>query len=321
MKKNGIFIILTVSAALFLFVSAGRAEINPKPTAINVSYVTSPFNLPIIIMKEQGLLEQEFEDDEITINWHEITSGARQAEAMAAGSLDIASVINSTSVVLANAAGNQVLIASGFSRPQKTFGIMTGPNGPQTIAELRGAKVAGPKGTVLHQILIAALASEGLTESDIEFFSMGLPQSRAALLDGQVDAALQAASLIIRNKEAGCRLLATAEGYAIPKLVVGVRPEFWNEYPELISRYISVQEKAMDYIELNTEEALAIGAAEHEISMDDARMLYDWSDFTLSLSPEDVASMNDDIRFLLRQGMIEREVNPDDFILPSALGR
>ncbi|SIQ48492.1 NitT/TauT family transport system substrate-binding protein/sulfonate transport system substrate-binding protein [Alkalispirochaeta americana] len=312
--------LLLVLASLVLFVSAGRKEAQ-VPSEINVSYVTSPFNLPIIIMREKGLLEEEFAPQGITINWHEITSGAHQATAMAAGSLDIASVINSTSVILSNAAGNEVIIAAGFSRPQQTFGIMAGPDGPSSVADLRGARVAGPKGTVLHQILVSALDAHGMSEEDIEFFSMGLPQARMALLAGEVDAALQAASLIIRNQEAGYSLIATAEGYVVPKLVVGVRPRFLEHHPDLVERYRQVQERALAFIEENLEEAIAIGAAEHEISLEDAWKLYEWGDFMMHLSPDDLASLSEDVEFLLAQGMIETTLDALSFVDEAALAR
>ncbi|HKK48655.1 MAG TPA: ABC transporter substrate-binding protein, partial [Alkalispirochaeta sp.] len=237
----------------------------------------------------------------------------------AAGSLDIASVINSTSVVLANAAGNEVLVPAAFSRPEQTFGIVTMEDGPSSVEELAGKRVAGPKGTVLHQILVAALDNAGLRESDVEFFSMGLPDSRTALLSGEIDAALLAASLIIRTNEAGGRVIATAEGNAVPKLVVGVRPAFHEQYADLVDRYLAVQNEAMRYIDENQEEALAIGAEEHGITLEDARTLFGWADFTMTLRDSDVESIRDDVAFLLDQGLIDASVDPGAFVLSGAV--
>lgn len=313
-----ILTILIVALATILFVSAAQAE-GDTPDEINISYVKSPFNLPIMVMRNRGLLEKEFADDGIEIAWHEITSGARQAEALAAGSLDIASVINSTSVVLANAAGNELLIPAAFSRPEQTFGIVSMESGPASVEELVGKRVAGPKGTVLHQILVAALENAGMSVSDVEFFSMGLPDARTALLSGEIDAALLAASLIIRTTEAGGRVIATAEGNAIPKLVVGVRPAFYAQHGDLVRRYVEVQNDAMRYIDENLEEALAIGVEEHGISIEDARTLYQWADFTMTLQETDVDSIRDDVAFLLDQGLIDESVDPDSFVLPEAV--
>jgi ABC-type nitrate/sulfonate/bicarbonate transport system substrate-binding protein len=240
---------------------------------------------------------------------------------MAAGSLDIASVINSTSVILANAAENRVEIAAAVSRPRRTFALLTGPNGPETVKALKGKTVAGPKGTVLHQMLVAALAAEGLSAGDVSFIQMGLPEARTALLSGQIDGALQAASLIIRDEEAGMKTLFTADGYLTPLLLTAVRPRFAEQYPELLGLYLDVQNQAYDWILANTKEAVAIGARYQKISEADGMKLYEWGGMARVLEAADLEALKADVKFLLDQKMIDRGVSPEDFILPAAYGK
>ncbi len=285
---------------------------------INVSYVKSPFNLQIMVMKSTKLLEQEFAADGIAVNWHEITSGAKQAEAMAAGSLDIASVINTTSVILANAGGNPVRIIGGVSRPSKTFAIVARKDGPKTIAELKGKMVAGPKGTVLHQTLLAALAKEGMKAGDVQFVSMDLPKARTAMLEGQVDAALLAASLIIKSVEADAHVLTTADGLVSPVLVSAAAADFAARHPDLVARYLKVFHQAMRFIEENKEQGLAIGIAEHGISMEEGRQLFEWSAFTDHLDKRDIASMREDIAFMRENQLMEKDLDPATVCLPAA---
>lgn len=304
--------------ASLAFAGGGKEE---YPGEVNISYVESPFNVQIMVMKEQGLLEKAFGEKNITVKWHNINSGADQTQAMAAGSLDIASVINSTSVILANAAENRVEIAAAVSRPRRTFALLVGPQGPETVKALKGKTIAGPKGTVLHQMLVAALAAEGLGAGDVEFIQMGLPEARTALLSGQVDGALQAASLIIRGEEAGMRTLFTADGYLTPLLLTAVRPAFAEKYPELLKLYLDVQNRAFDWIRANTREAVAIGSRYQKISEADGMKLYEWGGMTNLLEPSDVEALKADVQFLLDQKMISRGVDPGDFILPPAYGK
>ena len=304
-------------AALALVAATATGAAAGTPDAINVSYVKSPFNLQIMVMKATGMLEEEFAKDHIAINWNEITSGAKQAQALAAGSLDIASVINTTSVLLANAGGNQVKIIGGVSRPCETFAIVVGKDGPASVAALKGKTVAGPKGTVLHQMLVAALAKEGLKESDVKFVYMGLPKARTALLAGQVDAALLAASLVIKSEEAGARVLTTAKGLVTPILVSAASQRFVSEHPDLVARYSKVFRKAMAFIDADPEKAIAIGAREHGISIQDAHILYGWAGFTTHLTGADIASMRGDVAFLKDNGMIKTAVDPASVCLPA----
>lgn len=317
MKRLRFLIALTaVLAAALPLSAAGSKEELPKE--INVSFVEAPFNLQIMVMKEKGLLEKAFKEKGVAVKWHYITSGAHQTQAMAAGSLDIASVVNTTSVILANAAGNRVEIAGLVSRPKRTFALLTGPQGPSAIKDLKGKTVAGPKGTVLHQMLAAALTAEGLSMKDVDFISMGLPEARTALLSGKIDAALQAGSLIIRGMEAGLKVLFTADGFVTPILVTAVRPEFAKKYPDLLALYLKVQEDAYAWILGNLKEAVAIGSKIQKISETDGMQLYEWSGMASDFEDKDLDSMREDVKFLLEQNMIANSVNPADFVLPAA---
>lgn len=320
-----VFLVSAFAALFFLIFYSGISSIaeakKPLPKEINISFVESPFNLQVMVMRERGLLEKAFGNLGVEVRWHNITAGAKQTMAMAARSLDIASVIGSTSVIMANAAGNRVEIAGIVSRPTRTFALLTGPKGPASIRELKGKTVAGPKGTVLHQMLAAALAAEGLSIKDVNFISMGLPDARTALLAGHVDAALQAASLIIRGEEAGLRVLFTADGHLTPVLLTAVRPEFARQYPILLSLYLKAQQEAYSWILANPKEAVAIGSKIHGISEKDGMRLYEWSHMAAALEKGDMKSMTADVKFLLDQDMIKQSVRPEDFVHPVAWGR
>jgi ABC-type nitrate/sulfonate/bicarbonate transport system substrate-binding protein len=320
-KKIVIFsaVLIVILVSLLIVLKLKSKPVYPQ--TVNISYIITPFNLQIMVMKERRMLEQAFAPLGVNVRWHNLNSGVAQTMAMAAGSLDIAPVINSASVILANVAGNPVEIATLVSRPKQTFALMVGPKGPSNIRELRGKTVAGAKGSVLHQMLIAALVKEGMNASDISFIQMDLNEARSALLANRVDAALQTSSLIIRNEEAGMRTLFTADGYINPLLFTAVRPAFAKNYSELLRIFLDVQEKAYDWISANTAEAVAIGSRLHQISIEDGMKLYHWSGLTKVMEAEDVSSLEADVDFLYQQNMIEQKINPRTFILPTAFNK
>jgi len=316
MKKR--YFLVVFMCVMIFAVYAGGAQEDTLST-INVSYVKSPFNLPSILMKERGMLEEAFAEQGIEVVYHEICSGAKQAQAMAAGSLDIGGVMNTTSVFLAQSAGNDVRMIAGFSRPVDVFAIVVMDPEIRTITDLKGKKIAGPKGTVLHQLLAAALDSEGCCMKDVEFIEMGLPQSSTAMISGQIDGALLAGSLLIQAGENGAHVLTTAEGHVTPKLVIAGRGGFIDEHPEAVELYLRVHREAMDWMESHLEEALEIGAREQGISIDDAARLYDWTQFIDSLTETDVITMEDDIEFMVENGMLREAVDPRACICETAL--
>ncbi len=309
--------LLAAAGLAWLAVGAHAAA----PSEINISYVKAPFNLQSMVMREHKLLEKEFSADGIKINWHSINSGAQQAQAMAAGALDIGGVMNTTSVLLANAGGNPVKIAAGVSRPAQTFAIVTRPGLKLSIEQLRGKKVAGPRGTVLHQLLVAALASKGMKASDVEFVSMDIPKAQTALLAGHVDAALLAAGPLVKAVEQGGTVLTTAAGLVDPVLVVSVSQSFAQKHPALLARVLKVHRAAGAWVAANRAEAVALGAKEQGISLADAKQLADWTPLMDTLNAADIRSVKADMQFLLDHELMKTPVAVETLLLPSATGK
>ncbi len=318
-RKNYSFLLVL----MFLFAAAlpcfagGQSEEQPK--TIHVSYVKSPFNLPMMVMKNRGILESNFDKLGISVEYHEINSGAQQAQAMAAGSLDIGGVMNTTSILLARSAGNDIRIVSGFSKPVNIFAIVSGTADIQTVNQLSGKKVGGPKGTVLHQLLAAALEKEGMSMNDVEFIQMGLSQAYTAMLAGQIDASLLAANLIIHAQKEGAAVLATADGLIVPKLVIACRGGFIDAHPDLVDLYLASHREASAWMESHLEEALRMGADEQDISLEEAKQLYEWTRFSDTLDDADIVSMQEDIDFMLENEMLESDISAESCFAESAL--
>lgn len=305
-------------AALAITLSSALSAAT-MPESISITYVKSPFNLQNIVMKERGMLEDAFKADGVSIKWRVINSGAVQGQAMASGDLDFSAVMNTASVLMAAGAGNPIAIASGVAHPQKIFALIGKPGTNYSVKDLKGKKVAGPKGTVLHQLLVAALVKEGMKITDVDFVNMDPGKAMTAVVSGQVDAGLVAAGLIIKANAAGAKTIATCEGYVSPNLVMTVRRDFAEKYPEAYEKVVATNRAALAWIKANKSEALAMGAKEQGISMADAEKLYDWSGFYDVLTEADVKSLEADQAFLLENGMMEKKVDVRALLLPGAM--
>lgn len=289
------------------------------PKEINIVYVKAPFNLQNIVMKEKGMLEKAFEKDGVKVNWKTITSGSKQTQAMAANAVDISAVMNTSSLLMANGAGNKVLIATGVSHPADTFAIVSKPGNSADIKSLKGKKIVGPKGTVLHQLLVAALAKNGMSIKDVDFISMDQPSALAALLSGSADAALLAASGVIKAEKSGAKVITTAKDIVNVNLVTTVSAQFADKYPEALDKVVKVQREALAWIEKHPDEAIAMGAKEHGIDISDAKKLASWSNYYNTLTDDDVKGLEADQNFLYDNKMMERKVDVKSLVLPSAM--
>ncbi|MDR2893364.1 MAG: NrtA/SsuA/CpmA family ABC transporter substrate-binding protein [Deltaproteobacteria bacterium] len=313
-----------------LFIAFGLISVPAAPAAaleaqVTISYVKSPFNLQSIVMKEHQLLEKELAPLGVSVNWVEINSGARQAQALAAGDMDVAGVMNSTSLLMGVSEGLPLKYVAGVARPTDLFAIIGRPDkfgksdGPTSIANLKGKTVVGPMGTVLHQLLAAALAREGLSVKDVRFVSMDIPQSFAALQSGQADAALLAGNMIIKAEAEGAPKLATAAGLVTPKLGLVATDDFIANHPDRLRAVIAAHDKAWSWIEENHAEAMALGAKIQGISLEEAELFFAWSHFTQRMSAADIESMKDDMQFLLDNNMMRRPVEVETLFIPQAL--
>lgn len=294
------------------------SAVEAAPDQINIAYVKDPFNLQNIVMKQHQSLEKEFQKDGIKINWVSINSGAQQAQAMAAGSLDVSAVMNTASLLMANGAGNKVLVATGVARPTQVFAVVGKAGQQMKIEDLKGKKVAGPKGTVLHQVLVAALKSKGMSINDVEFIQMDPGKAYAALIGKHVDAALLAASLIIKSNQAGAKTVVTADGLVNPLLVMAVSEKFAKENSALLERIVKVHRQTTKWIYDNYDQAIAMGAKEAGVSLQDADKLAKWSHYFDVITDEDLQSLKSDQAFLLENNMMQNKVNTDQLVLPIA---
>ena len=174
MKKLTLFLLsLFTLTAILTGCGGGQKAEAPKAAPVKelrVTYVKAPLNIPSIVDKFNETTVKAFEKDGTKVTFPVITSGAKQTEALAAGSLDIASCLGGTSAILAASNGADVKVVGIYSRAPKAFNIMVKDPSLKTAADLKGKRVVGPKGTILHQILAAALAKEKLTSGNFNHF-------------------------------------------------------------------------------------------------------------------------------------------------------
>ena len=314
---------LLFAAVFFLLAGCGKpsapattpaAPAAAKPGAITITYVKAPLNVPSILEKKLASFDKEFAKDNIKVSYPEITVGSKQTEAMAAGSLDFAHCLGGTSAILAAANGVDLKIISMYSRAPKAFVVLVKGTAVQNIADLKGKKVAGPKGTILHQLILAALAKNGLRPDDIQFVSMDLPSSAAALMNGSVDAALSAGPDAIRAEKAGARILTNGEGLVEATIVTAVRGDFLTKQPELVKRFLTVHQAAVAHIKANPEEALQLTAAETGLPLETVRQMLPWYDFDPTIKPSDIAELKRTQDFLIQNGMLKKSIEIEKII-------
>lgn len=313
MKKLTLFLLsLFTLTAILTGCGGGQKAEAPKAAPVKelrVTYVKAPLNIPSIMDKFNETTVKAFEKDGTKVTFPVITSGAKQTEALAAGSLDIASCLGGTSAILAASNGADVKVVGIYSRAPKAFNIMVKDPSLKTAADLKGKRVVGPKGTILHQILAAALAKEKLTLNDVQFRSLGIPASVNALLSGEADAALVAGADVLRAQRAGARVLANGEGLVDATIVIGVSGKFLKEHPDVVRKYLALHQDNLRFLKEQQAKAYEFTAKETGLSVDDVKLMAPWYDFSTAITDKDIKDLEETQEFLLANGMQKNKID------------
>lgn len=291
----------------------GAALAEGKGT-ISVTYVKSPLNVPSIVEKDQEIFAKRLGELGYGVAYSDLTTGPEQTQALASGDIQFLYAVGATSVILAASNEADIKIISTYSRSPQAFKLFGKDDSIQSPEDLRGRKVAGPKGTILHELLVAYLASGGMTEEDIEFVSMGIPDSQAALAGGSVDAALLAGPVAYNMEKDGFPVITDGTGLTEATIVVAASGAYIDSHPEEVKAFLEAQKQVLDTIEADPEAAMEVTAKETELTVDAVKEMYPMYDFDMTIRDSDIEAMKKTVVFMKDNGMIENDVNIEELI-------
>lgn len=190
---------------------------------LSVNYVKFPLNVPSIVEQDQEIFASVFGPMGYDIQYSDLTTGPEQTQALASGDIQFLNAVGATSVILSASNDADIKIMSIYSRSPKAFKLFAKDDSIKTAKDLKGKKVAGP---ILHELLVAYLNNEGMTEDDIEFMAMGIPDAQAALAGGSVDAVLLAGPTAYNMEKDGYYVVTDGEGLTEATIVTATSEKF-----------------------------------------------------------------------------------------------
>lgn len=142
----------------------------------------------IVLLKSKGSLEKALEPIGYKVSWTEFPAGPQLLEAINVGALDIGNT-GEAPPIFAQAAGAP-LVYVAYEPPAPKGEAILVPKGSaiQSVAELKGKKVALNKGSNVHYLLVKALEKAGVAYGDITPVFLAPADARAAFERGAVDA-------------------------------------------------------------------------------------------------------------------------------------
>ncbi|MBY0467913.1 MAG: ABC transporter substrate-binding protein, partial [Burkholderiaceae bacterium] len=133
--------------------AATAAPPRPAPALLRIGFQKSAVNL--VILKQQGTLEQRFPDSKV--QWVEFPAGPQLLEALAVGSLEFG-MTGDSPPVFAQAAGKDLLYVGAEPAKPLSSAVLVPAGSPlNTLADLKGKRVALQKGSSAHYLVVRAL--------------------------------------------------------------------------------------------------------------------------------------------------------------------
>jgi len=287
-----------------------------KIEELTVTYVTSPLNVPTIVERNHSIFAENMKDLGIkAVNYSELTSGADQTQALASGDIQFLYCVGATSVILSAANDADIKIISMYSRSPAAFCLFSGDDTIASPEDLRGKTIAGPQGTILHELLVAYLATGGMTLDDVQFMNTTIPDAMSAMMGGSVDCALLAGAAAYNTQASGYHLVTNGEGLVEASICCATTQKFYDEHKNIVEKFLEAQQDVLDYLAENEETALGEAAEELDLDIEAVRDMYAYYDFDMTIRDSDIEAMTDTMQFMLVNGMIENSVDISSLVI------
>lgn len=141
--------------------------------------------------------------------------------------------------------------------------------GINSIADLKGKKVAAEEGAVDHFLLLLGLKKAGLSQSDLQFVPLETGKAASAFVGGQVDAVAVFAPFTTQAlKRPGSKELFSSADFpgAIPDHLVVTR-KLVDENPQQVQALVDTWFATLDYMKKNPDQATEIMAKRANVSV------------------------------------------------------
>lgn len=186
----------------------GRAEAG----VIRVGYQK---NSLLAVAREHGALERELKAQGVAVRWVEFSFGPPLLEALSLGAIDFGTT-GDAPPIFAQAAGAGLVYAAAQPKGGAGAAILL-PKGSriETLAGLKGKRVAFAKGSSAHNLTVAVLEKAGLSYGDITPVLLTPADGAAAFSGGTIDAwTVWDPYYAIAEEREGARVLARSSEIA-----------------------------------------------------------------------------------------------------------
>ncbi|GIP44374.1 sulfonate ABC transporter substrate-binding protein [Paenibacillus sp. J45TS6] len=241
-------------------ISGGSAEAaaGSKSAEVTVHIARLGGISPLMIAEEKGWIDEAFAEKGAKVEWSNFTSGPPILEALVSNRIDLSSMGDGAVITgLANQLPFEIIGLLGDGKDLNTV-IVPVNSTISSVADLKGKTIGVAKGTTSHVYLIKILQSIGLSQDDVKQINLQADDALAAFETGQLDAWITLDPYVTLSVEQKKAKIIEVKGEFLAPLSMIARTGFVKEHPELVTEYLKVYQKTLDWQRDNLDEAAAL---------------------------------------------------------------
>ncbi len=245
--------------------TSSSGSVPAETVPIRMGFSAWPGWIPWQVAQDEGLFERN--GVKVDLKWFD--GYLESIKALTASQLDANTQTLNDTISSAAAGSDQVIVLVNDNSTGNDKVIVR--EGINSVAELKGKKIAAEEGTVDHFLLLLGLKDAGMTQADIEFQPLETGAAAAAFAAGQLDAVAVFAPFTTQAlQRAGSKELFSSKNYpgAIPDHLVVTR-KLIDERPQDVQGLIDTWFDTLKFIGDNRDKAYGTLAKRAGVSVEE----------------------------------------------------
>lgn len=295
---------------------AAKSPQNQQPVALQVlRFGHQPFGTPPLL-NERGNLDKQLALMGISVKWTEFSAGKLVMQAIAEGKIDIGQAGGVPSLFAQADGVPFVYVASQTSIPRRNAILVHQDSPIQTLADLKGKKIAFTKSSSAHYLMTQALLKAGLTLQDVQPVYLLPPQGQIAFERGEVDAfAVWDPFQALATEKMPVRVLATAQGLAEDMNFYLASRNFAEKHGDIIKIVIEELQQIGMWARQNPDEVTKIIAHRTGMKLSTAKIVNERTAYDpKSIQDRDIEEQQRMANTFFRLGLLTKQIWVEDAI-------
>jgi len=301
---------------MVLVAGCSSASTSPEDRVVRVCLQPIPAYAPLWIAKRKGWLQEALQNAELgSVQWSTMRDGPLQNEAFAAGLIDVALTADTPAIIGRSAGLDIEVVALAATSPESLAILIPADSSVESVADLKGKKVAATKGSFCHHLLALALQREGLSLGDVRFINMSGPEINTSLQTGNIDAGVTWEPYISQILSSGAaKVLLDGTNLKSGNEVIVVTRDLSRQSPEVVQTILEVFRRGRDYLRDNPEEAARLIAADVDLPPEQLVEAFEKIKYIPPLDEATMAEFDATQKFLHELGVNRRTIDVAEFV-------